>query len=207
MRDPAWRILRFVVGWAGLAGVVGTLGGRGSPNAVAPEAPDEAPDPIAVELKSVPEQGYLVEGTFHVARPLERAWQVLTDYDRLDTFVSAMQESRVLHRQGRTVYVRQTFVSRLGVFRRTFRLHLRVTEVPFTYIYFIALDSHDFEAYMGFWHLTSTPEGVRVQYTLVVQPRFRLPGFVRDSMMVRMTRALLREVRDRILSVDPGPGP
>ncbi len=207
MRDPAWRILRVVVGWAGLVGVLGTFGGRGSSYAVAPDAPEEAPDPIAVELKSAPEQGYLVEGTFSVARPPEKAWQVLTDYDRLDTFVSVMRESRVLHRLGRTVYVRQTFVSRVGVFRRTFRLHLRVTEVPLTYIYFIALDSPDFEVYMGFWHLTPTPEGVRVQYTLVVQPRFRLPGFVRNPMMVRMTRELLREVRDRILSIDSGPGP
>ena len=72
---------------------------------------------------------YVVEGAFDVTAPRSMAWDVLTDYDGIDNFVSSMQRSVVRERHPDHVIVEQDGVGKLFVFSKRIHVVLEVREV------------------------------------------------------------------------------
>src|SRR5262249_50850529 len=95
----------------------------------APAAPAVASDhgaadsTLGVHVESGP-GGLEVQGRCIVHAPPAVVWEVLTDYDGIDRFVSSMRESRVAERADHHLLVEQVAVSRLFLFTRRFRATL-----------------------------------------------------------------------------------
>jgi carbon monoxide dehydrogenase subunit G len=140
---------------------------------------------------------YHIEGTFAVGAPATVAWAVLTDYDRVPSFVSSMRSSTAQRETGRLL-VTQEAVGRAGPFSRTIHVVLEVTEQAPERIAFRDVCGGSFHSYAGSWTIEPDGVGVRVTYILDAQPRSSPPLFAK-SIMASNARGLLEQVRGEIL--------
>ena len=74
----------------------------------------------------------------------EAAWNVLTDYAGIPTFVTSMKSSRVLTRSGADVVVEQMAVGHFQV-TKTLDILLKIKETPFSSISFEDIRLKDFD--------------------------------------------------------------
>jgi hypothetical protein len=140
-----------------------------------------------------------VEGRCRVAAPLSIAWDVLTDYDRIDEFVGSMRESRIRERGEGRALVEQVAVGRLLIFSRRLHVLLDVREEPDAALHFEDRLGRDFLAYRGSWRLLPQGDQVEIVYRLAARPAFRVPDLVARSLFRRAVTGLLAEVEAEIL--------
>ena len=141
---------------------------------------------------------YRVSGAFSVPAPPAVAWQVLTDYDHIGSFVGSMRSSAVEWREGGHLLLHQTLSGGFFPFRRTMRVALEVREDPEREIAFQDVLARDFLHYAGTWTLAPDSIGTFVAYTLEADPRGALPSVVGRGMMTRSVHDLLSQVQAEI---------
>ncbi|HEY0783222.1 MAG TPA: SRPBCC family protein [Thermoanaerobaculia bacterium] len=151
---------------------------------------------IAVLVADLGDSTVQVDGRFVIRAPLAVAWDVLSDYEHLTTFVCSMRESRVDSHAGPSLVVRQRFTGRLLWLERSFNVQLSIREEPQRSIAFRDLSHADFERYEGTWTLLETEEGVEVTYRLTVKGG--LVGLATKSPARRMAKELLAQLRTEI---------
>lgn len=155
---------------------------------------------IGVQVVATDARGtYHVESQFFVEASRRAAWEVLTDYDHLETFVPSMRRSEVKERRGDERLLEQEWVTRVLFFVRTFSVLLAVREESETSILFRDLSGKDFEFYEGSWRIEPSRRGVWVRYELRAKPLFGAPGFVVTRMLKKTAQDFLGEVRLEIL--------
>ena len=143
---------------------------------------------------------YQLKGDFEVAAPLNKVWEVLTDYDHIDEFVSSIERSEVKERGIHSLLLEQSAIAGAFVFKKKVDVLLKVLEQPTKEIIFVDISHHDFELYEGSWSLESVPNGVEVRYEMIAEPRTRTPRFLTRAAFLKTSRNLLKEVRTEILS-------
>jgi ribosome-associated toxin RatA of RatAB toxin-antitoxin module len=137
---------------------------------------------------------------FACAAP-RRAWQVLTDYERLAEFVPNLTSSTVLSRQGRDAVVEQYGSGGFLFVRREIHMVLRVTEQPFSAIEVTRI-SGNMRRYEARWSLAPAREnhcdGTRIAYACSMEPDFFVPPIVGPAMaqadIDKMLQAVLAEI-------------
>ncbi|MEO8274855.1 MAG: SRPBCC family protein [Thermoanaerobaculia bacterium] len=155
-------------------------------------------DPVAVALDEAPDGSIEVEGRFAVAATQATAWRVLTDYEHMPEFISAMRVSHVRSRIEHQVTVEQESVGRLLFVSRTVRVVLDVHEVPDVEIRFEDTAHGSFESYRGSWTLENSPDATRIVYRLTARTKTSVPAFLLRNAYRRMVRELLEELRVRV---------
>ncbi len=163
----------------------------------AADGPKEGADGIAVRVTRGA-SGLEVEGRCVVHAPVSVVWEVLTDYDGIDGFVSSMRESRVSGRGENHVLVEQVAVGRLFLFRRRFHATLFVEETPQTRIRFEDVLGRDFESYRGEWRIEEQAGRVKILYQVGARPSFSVPDFVARGLFKRTAHELLSQVKAEI---------
>jgi len=143
------------------------------------------------------QSAYRIEGSFGVDTEASVAWAVLTDYDRVPSFVSSMRSSTAQRESGRLL-VTQEAVGRAGPFSRTMHVVLEVTERAPERIAFHDVGGGSFYSYAGSWTISPEGTGVRVTYVLDARPRSSPPLFAK-SIMSSNARSLLEQVRLEML--------
>jgi uncharacterized protein YndB with AHSA1/START domain len=160
-------------------------------------APADDEDGVRVQVNRGP-SGLEVEARCLVEAPVAVVWEVLTDYDGIDRFVSSMRESRVSGRGENHVLVEQVALGRLLFFRRKLHATLFVEETPRTSIRFEDVLGKDFESYRGEWRIEEESGRVAIVYRVGARPSFSIPDFVARGLFRRTARDLLSQVRDEI---------
>ncbi|MGH8640655.1 MAG: SRPBCC family protein [Burkholderiales bacterium] len=143
-------------------------------------------DGEAVEVKAVAE----------LAVGPARAWEVLTDYNRLSQFVPDLHESRVVSREGAKAVVEQKGVARFLFFTYPIEVRLAVTEYPHQRIESRAV-AGNFRELRGVYTLEAREGGVRLRYQGRLVPDFELPLFhtyVLKSNVEATFRAMVEEI-------------
>jgi hypothetical protein len=151
-----------------------------------------------VSLKDLGHGSSSLEGHFFVKAPAEVAWNVLTDYDHISDFVSSMEHSRIECRTDEEVRVRQKASGRFFLFERATSVLLDIHEKPFEKIQFEDISGEDFHRYVGFWKIESTGDELLVRYSLELNPRFSVPGFVKRRVIKQSVTALLEQVKTEV---------
>jgi carbon monoxide dehydrogenase subunit G len=141
---------------------------------------------------------YDVRGSFTTHAPIATAWEVLTDYDKIPSYVSSMKESRVEGRSGDTLRVHQVAVVTVLLFHRDATVTLAVTESAPNRIEFVDMLGQDFLRYTGSWSLRTDAASTEVSYTLRAHPRTGPSGWFSRGVMSRLTSDLLAKVRAEI---------
>jgi carbon monoxide dehydrogenase subunit G len=141
---------------------------------------------------------YEVHGEFKTRAPLATAWEVLTDYERIGSFVSSIRKSEVVSRQGDSVRVRQAATVGIFPFKRTAHVVLAVNEQPRERIDFVDISGLDFRKYAGAWTLHANADSTVIGYTLDASPRMTAPGWLSRGVLRGTTTDLLSQVRAEI---------
>jgi len=149
---------------------------------------------------------YRIEGSFDVETPADIVWAVLTDYDRVPSFVSSVRSSTAQRESSGRLLVTQEAVGRAGPFSRTMHVVLDVTEQAPERIAFRDVCGGSFHSYAGSWTIAPEGAGVRVRYTLEARPRSSPPLFAK-SILSSNARGLLEQVRLEILRRGRPSGP
>lgn len=165
--------------------------------AIAPTA--IADDGVKVKVVEEGNGVFLVKGSFTVPSGLsDVAWEVLTDYDKLGSFVPSVKSSVVKQLGPDAVLVSQESTARFMAVSKTMRVLLQTQEAPQTKIHFTDVGLNDFEHFIGNWALERTPQGTRVEYVASAKPRIYLPIWG-GSIMHDMVKGQLTSLKKEIL--------
>jgi carbon monoxide dehydrogenase subunit G len=168
---------------------------------VTPAAADTVvPAPVAPAVSVVGQKGgsYRIEGSFRVATPAPLAWEVLTDYQGLPSFISSMRSSTTSKDAAGRLLVTQEAVGRAGPFKRRMHVVLEVTEDAPRRIAFRDVCGESFSSYAGTWVIEHESAGARVTYTLDARPHSSPPLFG-QAILASNARGLLDQVRREML--------
>jgi len=145
---------------------------------------------------------YDIEGFFYVTADPKTAWNVLSDYDHIPSFVHDMKLSRVQVREGNDILLRQEAEGGFLFFTQKVRLFLHVLETPEKSIQFTDIAHKDFKSYEGSWTIEAMPatQDLKVSYRLVADSNFSAPAFLASDAVKGGAQGLLVAVRKEILS-------
>lgn len=131
--------------------------------------------------------------------PPQKAWQVLTDYDRLHEFVPNLLSSKLLERNGAQVLVEENGSFGFLFIKRTIHLVIRVTEYPFSALD-IALVKGDMKHYATHWDIapaapsSDDASGTKLSYTGMVEPDFFAPSLLGAAMLRSNVKHMMEAV-------------
>jgi len=108
---------------------------------------------------------------------IDRAWQVLTDYDRLAEIVPDLKVSRVISRDGNQVQLEQKGEARLLFFSFPLDVRLAITEHPRERIVSRSV-SGNFRDMRGAYMLEGREGRVLLRYTGSMVPDFFVPPLI-----------------------------
>ena len=140
--------------------------------------------------------------------PAAAAWQVLTDYERLPTFIPGITRSSVRSRDGNRLTVEQAGEARFFIFSFPIEVRLEVLESPPYTVSSRALGGN-LRRLDGRYELMpdSARGAVVLRYTGEIEPDFTLPPLIGLAAMRHMVEeqftAMVAEIERRAASV-PG---
>ncbi len=145
-----------------------------------------------------PRGAHLLSGEFKINASSATAWEVLTDYDHMASFVSSVKESRKISVENDLKQVEQVMIGQAGFFRKRIHLLLNLTEEPFRLISFKDTSKRSFKSYEGSWEIQNHDPEIKILYRLEAIPAFFSPSFA-DGAFKRSVKRLLEEVRAEII--------
>jgi hypothetical protein len=152
---------------------------------------------IEVEVEIVGDVVH-IDASFHVDATLQEAWTVITDYDSATAFISDLDASLVLAREGNTMRVYQKGKAKFGPFSFPVESVREIRLSPFQ-----ATQSRLVSGSMKRLDVTTrlTPEGSGTRITNRTEsiPDVWIPPIVGRLLIAHETRAKFRELRDEIL--------
>ena len=144
------------------------------------------------------ENAFQVEANLLVAVGQRVAWQVLTDYDNLASFVPGMRSSRIVSAPGEPLLVEQKGGSGFLWFRVPIEVVARVEEAPLNTIRFQSVGGNLTNKWAE-WGLQRHDHATRVNYRANITPGFSLPPLIGPAIVGRDVRIMLESVAREML--------
>jgi ribosome-associated toxin RatA of RatAB toxin-antitoxin module len=142
---------------------------------------------------------YTVTAAFAVTESPQTVIAVLTDYDRIPTFMPDVEVSRVIERTPAGLVVEQKAVSRFLLFSKSVHLLLDVQEHGLA-IRFRDRCGKSFASYHGGWTISQHDSLTVVDYQLSAKPSFEVPAFVLKRLLKRDSALLIDRLKAEIAS-------
>jgi hypothetical protein len=137
---------------------------------------------------------YTISAEFTAPVDPQTAWNVLTDYDHMSSFIASIH-GHIRSEKGDDLLVHQVATGGFLIFTVSVEALLKIHEDPMTDIHFTDISGKDFKDYGGVWTLKTIPQGVDVVYHLVAERNSHTPGFVNGEVLRSSTGNLLKQVR------------
>ena len=144
------------------------------------------------------ENAFQVEANLLVAVDKGIAWQVLTDYDNLASFVPGMRSSRIVSAPGEPLLLEQKGESGFLLFRAPIEVVSRVEEAPLNTIRFQSVGGN-LKNQSGEWALERHDHATRVSYRANITPGFALPPLIGPAIVSRDVRIMVESVAREML--------
>jgi len=175
--------------------------------AAAYAAPGSAADDVSIEAER---RGHSVEvhARARIAAPQALVWEVLTDYERLPSFIPGLAKSVVRQRQGNRLVIEQTGEARFLVFSFPIDVRYEVIESPPDWISSRAV-SGNLRRMNGRYELQPGParagtpasRSLMLRYEGEIEPNFALPPLIGlvalRSMVEHQFTAMVAEIERR----------
>jgi carbon monoxide dehydrogenase subunit G len=153
---------------------------------------------VEIDIHQKPGKIFEVQGSFDVEASTEIAWDVLTDYENIPTFVSSMKSCHIKeNRTDGTMVIEQTAVGGMFFVSKKVQILLEVKQKADS-LEFLDIGRKDFWIYNGNWQVSPTIGGSHITYVLIAQPDFPAPSMLMKTVMKRGARQLLEQVRGEI---------
>ncbi len=144
------------------------------------------------------ENAFQVDAELLVAVGRRVAWQVLTDYNNLASFVPGIRSSRIVSAPGEPLLVEQKGESGFLFFRVPIEVVARVDEVPFGAVRFQSVGGN-LTNKRAEWDLLRHDHATHVNYRANITPGFLLPPLIGPAIVGRDVRIMLESVAREML--------
>ena len=135
--------------------------------------------------------------SFAVSEPPQTVMAVLTDYERIPSYMPDMEISRVVERTAGGVVVEQQAVSRFMMFSKRVHLLLDIREDD-SALRFRDRCGESFGLYEGAWIVSQHDSLTVVDYQLSARPMFEVPAFVLKRLLKRDSAELIDRIKAEI---------
>lgn len=140
----------------------------------------------------------VVDVSFSVAASQQEAWGVLTDFDHMSEFISNLQSSKVISRNGNKLQVEQVGKAARGLFSFSFESVREIELTPHSTIRSRLL-SGSLKKMDGATHLSSEGDATRVEFHGESIASLWVPPVVGAKFIGSEVREQFREMRAEIL--------
>jgi ribosome-associated toxin RatA of RatAB toxin-antitoxin module len=149
---------------------------------------------------TVRQQGdsFIVEATLDAPVPVAVAWDVVTDVDAMTAFVPALDESRILARNGERWRILQRGAIRIGPFAFAYTTERDVMLIPRTSIRQVQVRG-TMPRLETLTTLSPENGATRLAYRIEVNPATPFPDFVTRFLLRREAEAQLDAIRREML--------
>ncbi|MEK6591775.1 MAG: SRPBCC family protein [Pseudomonadota bacterium] len=138
-----------------------------------------------------------IEASLHIAAHHHVAWQVLTDYNNLASFVPGLQTSRIVSAAGEPMLLRQTGQSGFLWFSMPLEVVVRIREMPLVAILFDTVGGN-LKSKSGEWRLEQLDDATLLTYRVHVVPGFWIPPLIGAAVIGQDVRNMLTSVAQEI---------
>jgi carbon monoxide dehydrogenase subunit G len=149
---------------------------------------------INATVERGPDHAFLVDGSFNSTAAPVVVWQVLTDYEGMQRYISTIHQSTIVEREPGRVKLDQRGVAHAFMFSLPMHMVLDVREVDERIIEFHDTAAETFTVYEGAWEIAPMGGGTRVVYRLKVDLAGRYPAILQRSAIQGIVKKLLTEV-------------
>lgn len=144
------------------------------------------------------EKAFQIEAKLLVAVGQLVAWQVLTDYDKLASFVPGMRSSRIVSAPGEPLLLEQKGESGFLLLKVPIEVVSRIDEAPLTTIRFRSVGGN-LTSQTGEWALERHDHATWVRYRANIAPGFPLPPIIGPAIVGREVRVMVESVAREML--------
>jgi carbon monoxide dehydrogenase subunit G len=166
-------------------------------NALPVRAADERNSEIEVTVRVDGDEVHVTAGYTVDATPQE-VWAVLTDFDNMARFVSNLETSQVVSRQGNVVRVHTKGKARFGPLQFPFESVRELTLKPFERIQSRQVNG-TLKRFEGETQVIATPRGTRIAYRGDSTSNQSIPPIVGPSFIKSETEEQFHEMQTEIL--------
>lgn len=157
-------------------------------------------DSVNIITEKRPEKGRRILASVTIPQPVERVWQVITDYERLADFIPSMTSSKLLPNSEGRIRLEQVGTQCFLRIKFCARVVLDMTE-NFPHELSFAMQDGDFKTFEGCWKLqpSEDAQSTHLSYDLSVKaPRAMPAGLIEHHLCRNLTLNLLA-IRQRAL--------
>lgn len=168
--------------------------------AFAHSLPASAAEPVTPVMVEVSKHGerISIDADFQAAVTPQQAWEVLTDFDHMRDFISSLQSSQIVARDGMRWQVAQKGAARRGPLNFSFDSIRQIDLVPFNRITSRQL-SGSMKQFEAVTRLSPQGTGTRIQYHADSVPGTFIPPIVGIAFIETESRRQFEEMRSEMI--------
>jgi ribosome-associated toxin RatA of RatAB toxin-antitoxin module len=156
---------------------------------------------VEVQIQKIAERQRQISAKVQIPQPVEKIWQVLTDYEALPDFLPNLAKSRLIEHPNGGIRLEQVGSQRLLNFNFSARVVLDLEEYFPKEINFRMVEG-DFKGFSGSWCLEpcSLGEyvGTNLCYTIQVWPKLTMPVGIIENRLSKDLRLNLVAIHQRV---------
>ncbi len=156
---------------------------------------------VTVEVEKITERQRQITAKIQIPHPIEKVWQVLTDYQALADFIPSLASSRKLEHPSGGIRLEQIGCQRLLRLNFSARVVIDLEECFPNLIRFQMVEG-DFKDFCGNWRLNScvldNQTGTLLCYTVKVWPKLTMPIRIIEPRLSQDMQSNLLAVRQRV---------
>ncbi|MGD1864000.1 MAG: SRPBCC family protein [Phormidesmis sp.] len=136
----------------------------------------EEPANVTISTEKRPARERRILASVEIPQPIDKVWQVITDYDHLADFIPSLSTSKVLSHTDSRIRLEQIGTQCFLKIKFCARVVLDMTE-SFPHKVGFSMQEGDFKQFEGAWHLqpTADQQATLLSYDLFVKPPKAMP--------------------------------
>ncbi|MFM5887971.1 MAG: SRPBCC family protein [Dolichospermum sp.] len=157
---------------------------------------------VAIQVDKLSDRQRQISATIQIPQPVEKVWQILTDYESLPDFIPNLAKSTLLeHPQGG---IRLEQIGRASLLNFKFRARVVLDlEESFPKLIQFNMIEGDFKGFSGFWCLEpclwGEQQATTLCYTIQVWPKLTMPISIIEQRLSQDLQTNLLAIRQRSL--------
>lgn len=157
-------------------------------------------DSVRITTEKRREKGRRILASVTIPQPVERVWQVITDYEHLADFIPSMTSSKLLPNSEGRIRLEQVGTQCFLKVKFCARVVLDMTE-KFPHELGFAMQDGDFKTFEGCWKLqpSDDAQSTYLSYDLSVKPPRAMPAGLIEHHLCRNLTLNLLAIRQRAL--------
>ncbi len=160
---------------------------------------------VAIQVDKLSERQRQISAKIQIPQPVEKVWQILTDYESLPDFIPNLAKSSLLEHPNGGIRLEQIGSQSLLNFKFCARVVLDLEELFPTLIQFNMVEG-DFKGFSGSWCLEpytlSEQQGTTLCYTIQIWPKLTMPISIIERRLSKDLQTNLLAIRQRAVAVE-----